>query len=81
MCLEVFCAALPLHRGVAFSPCIIQQHRLIEQLKPLDLLDRSLSSFGLVKDYKSLAFRFEVRLGDNVNDIAVLGENFGEGFL
>ena len=81
MCLEVFCTSLSLYRSVAFRPCIVQQHRLIKQFESLDLLDRPFGSFGLVKDYESLAFRSEVRLSDQFDDIAVFREDFREGFL
>lgn len=80
MGLEIFCASLSLHRSIALCSRIVQQHRLIEQFKPLDLLDRPLGSFGLVKNYESLAFRFEVRLGNEFDDIAVFREDFGESF-
>ena len=81
MCLEVFCASLSLHSSIALGFCIVQVHRLIEQFESLDLLDCPLGSFGLVKDYESLAFGFEIRLGDQFNNIAVLREDLRKGFL
>lgn len=81
MYLEVFCASLSLHRSIALCSCIVQQHRLVEQFEPLNLLDRPLGGFGLVKDYESLTFRFEVSLSDKFDDIAVFREDFGEGFF
>lgn len=81
MCLKVFCASLSLHGSITLCSCIVQQHRLIEQLEPLDLLNCPLSGFSLIKDYESLAFCFEVRLGDEFYDIAVFREDFREGFF
>lgn len=81
MCLKIFCASLFLHGSIALCSCIVQQHRLIEQFEPLDLLDCPLGSLSLIKDYESLAFCFEVRLGDKFDDIAVFREDFGKGFF
>lgn len=76
MCLEVFCAALSLHRSIALCSCIVQVHGLIKQFEPLDLLDCPLGSFGLIEDYESLAFGFDIRLGDQFDNIAVFREDF-----
>ena len=81
MCLEFLCAPLSLYCSIALCFRIVQQHRFIEQLEPLDFPDCPLGSFGLVEDHESLAFRFEIRLGDQFDDIAVFREDFHESFF
>ena len=58
-----------------------QVHRLLEQLEALDLLDGCLGGFGLLENDKSLALGLEVGLGDNIDDVAVLGEEGVQSFL
>jgi hypothetical protein len=45
----------------------------------LDFFDRSCGGRGVVEDDKGLAFGFEVGLCDEVDDVAVFGEDFAEG--
>jgi hypothetical protein len=45
----------------------------------LDFFNRSRGGRGVVEDDEGLAFGFEVGLCDEVNDIAVFGEDFAEG--
>ena len=81
MHLKLFRASLSLHRSIAPRSRIVQQHRLIEQFEPLNFFNGSLGGFGFVKDNESLAFRFEVRLGDEFDDIAVFREDLGESLF
>jgi hypothetical protein len=45
----------------------------------LDFFNRSCGGQGVVEDDKSLAFGFEVGLRDEVDNVAVFGEDFAEG--
>jgi len=81
MRLEILRIPLLLHRSVAPCPGIIKYHRLLEQLKALHFLDRALGGLGVIKDHKSLAFRFKVALGYEVDNGAVLGKDFCQGFF
>ena len=45
----------------------------------MDFFDRSCGGRGVVEDDESLTFSFEVGLRDEVDDVAVFGEDFGEG--
>ena len=46
----------------------------------MQLPNGDLRGLGAVEDDESLALRPEVRLGNDVDDIAVLGEDLGQGF-
>jgi hypothetical protein len=45
----------------------------------LDFFDRSGCGRGVIEDDEGLAFGFEVCFRDEVNDVAVFGEDFAEG--
>lgn len=74
-------APFPSNRSIASRFRKVQHHRLIEELEPLHLFYRPGSSSRIIEDDESLAFGFEVGLGDEVDDITVLGEYFAEGFF
>jgi hypothetical protein len=67
--------------GVAPGSGQRQVHGLLEQLEALDLVDGGLGGLGLVEDDKGLALGLEVGLGDDVDDVAILGEDGAQGFL
>ncbi len=81
MRLQILRIPLLLHRSVAPCPSIIKYHRLLEQLKALHFLDRALGGLGVIEDYESLAFCFEIPLGYEVDNGAVLGKDFCQGFF
>jgi len=56
-------------------------HRLIKKLETLHLLDRLLRALYTVEYDKRLAFCLQVRLCDDVDDLAILGEELGERFF
>ena len=45
----------------------------------MDFFDRSSGGRDVVEDDEGLAFSFEVGLRDEVDDVAVFGEDFAEG--
>lgn len=67
--------------SVAPRPRQGHHHGLLKQLEALEIVDGSLSRLGLVKDHKGLALGLEVGLGDDINDISVLGEDGAQGLL
>lgn len=79
MVLKVVVVAAGLDGGIAARPGQGELHGLLEQLEALDLLDGAEGRLGLVEDDKGLALGLEVRLGDDVDDVAVLGEDDLEG--
>ena len=54
-------------------------HGLAENLEALDLLNRVGGRLCVLKDDKSLSFSLQVRLGDDLENISILGEDGGEG--
>lgn len=78
---KLFLVASLDNRGVAPRLRHGHDHGLLEQLEALEFLDGGLGRLGLVKDHKSLALGLEIGLGDNVNHIAVLGEDGVQGLL
>lgn len=56
-------------------------HGLLEQLEPLDFFDSREGGLGLVENNKCLALGLEVGLNNDIDHIAVLGEDGNEGFL
>lgn len=68
---EFVVGVLPADGGVASRLREVEEHRLLEELEALDLLDGALGGFYFVEDDESLALGLEVRLGDEVDDIAV----------
>ena len=67
-----------LHSSITPRLSVVKHHRLLEQLKALDLFDGSLGSFRIVEDNESLAFRFQVFLGYYVDDGTIFGEDLRE---
>lgn len=78
---KLFLVARLEDRGIAPGPRQRQVHGLLEQLEALDLVDSGLGGFRLVEDDKGLALGLEVGLGDDVDDVAVLGEDGAQGLL
>lgn len=70
-----------LHCRIAPGPGQRHLHGLLEQVEAVGLLCRLLGRLGVVKDNKGLTFRLQVGLGDDVDDIAKLGEELAEGIL
>lgn len=56
-------------------------HGLLEELEALDLVDGLCSGLWVFKDDKGLALGLEVRLGDNVDNLSIVGEDGGQGLL
>lgn len=83
MCLELgtLLAGIPFHSRVAACLGEREYHGLVEERERLDFLDGLFCRGGGVEDNESLTFGFEVLLGDEVDDGAVLGEDGGEGLL
>jgi len=54
-------------------------HLPVEDVEALQLIDRILRRVDRVVHDEGLAFRFEVLLGHDVNDVAILGEDLAEG--
>lgn len=83
VCLELgtLLAGIPFHGRVTACLGERKHHGLVEKWKRLDFLDGLFRCRGRVEDDESLTFGFEVLLGDEVDDSAVLGEDGGEGLL
>lgn len=58
-----------------------QLHRLVKQLKALNLFDRLLRALNTIKHDERLTLRLQVRLCDDIDDLAILGEEFGQSFF
>lgn len=69
------------HCGVAPGACQCDLHRLLEELKALDLLDGGVRRLGFVEDDKGLTFGLKICLGYNVNHIAKLGKDGAQCLL
>lgn len=74
-------AGIPFHSRVTACLSEREHHGLVEERERLDFLDGLFCRGGGVEDNESLAFGFEVLLGDEVDDGAVLREDGGKGLL
>lgn len=70
-----------LHGRIAPRPGQRHLHGLLEQVEAVGLLCGLLGRVGVVIDNEGLAFRLQVCLGDDVDDIAELGEDLVQGIL
>lgn len=78
---ELLLVPFALHRDITFGLCIVDYHRLVEELEALDLLQGQRSRFFAVIDYECLTLRLEVLLRDDFEDSSKLGEDFFERYL
>ncbi len=69
------------HGGIAAGAGQGELHGLVEELEALDVVDGGEGGLGGVEDDKSLALGLEVRLGDDVNHVAILGEDGAQGLF
>lgn len=81
MALELILPSRTLDRSIASGLRKRQLHRLIKELKSLHFLNRPLRALYGVEDDESLALGFQVCLCDYVDDLAILGEELGQGFF
>lgn len=63
------------HGSIAASTSQSDLHWLLEQLEAVHILNGGQRRFGLVEHDERLAFGLEVRLGHDVDHVAILGEN------
>lgn len=75
MVLELLVVANGLDGGVAAGAREGDLHGLVEELEALDLLHGAQGGLGAVEDDEGLALSLQVRLGDDVDDVAILGED------
>jgi hypothetical protein len=78
---EIFIAARLNHGGIAPGAGEGDLHRLVEELEALDIGDGGHGRLGGVKDDKGLALGLEVRLGHDVNHVAIFREDGVQGLL
>lgn len=69
------------HGGIAAGARHGDVHWLFEELEALHILDGSLRRLGLIKDDKGLALGLEVRLGHDINHVAILGKDGAQRLL
>lgn len=83
MCLELgtLLTGIPFHGRIATCFGEREHHGFVEKRERLDFLDGLFRRGGRVEDDEGLAFGFEILLGDEVDDGAVLREDGGEGLL
>jgi len=76
--LQLVRTTLPQHRRIAPRLGVVQDHRLLEELEAVDLLDRAPRRLDVVEHDERLALGPQVRLGHDVYNIAELGEDLLE---
>lgn len=81
MCVKLLLVASLHHGGIAPGARQRKMHWLLEELEALDVLDGCLRRLGAVEDDKGLALGLEVRLGHDVNHVAIFGKDGAERFL
>lgn len=81
MKLELLLVASLLNRRVASGAGECEVHGLVEEVEALDFLDGLEGRLGVLEYDEGLALGLQVRLGDDVDDGAVLGEDGVEGDL
>ena len=78
---KIVFSALPEHGRIALRFRVVEDHRFVEQLEPLDLLYCPFSGLHFIEDDESLTLGFDIFLGYQVDDVAIFGENFTQGLL
>ena len=78
---KLLLVASPEDGCVAPSPGEREVHGFVKELEALDLVDGGLGRFWVLKNNESLALGLQVRLGDDVDDVSILGENGTECLL
>lgn len=80
MTLKLILIPHPLDRRITPRLRKRKLHLLAKQLKALHLINRLLRAIYRVEHDERLSFRLQVGFRDNVDDGAVFGEQFAEGF-
>ena len=75
MVLELVLVACALHRGVAPGAGPSNLHGLVKELEAVGFVDGLLGRLGVLEDDEGLALGLQVRLGDDFDDVAILGED------
>lgn len=81
MHLKLLGSPLAHNRCIAPRLCEIQHHGFPQQIETVYLLDGARGGFDVVKHNKRLPFRLQVLLGDDVDDLAIFGEDRAERLL
>lgn len=81
MNLELISPSLAQNRRVAPRLRVVQNHRFLKQVEAIDLFDGVRGRLDVVEDDERLALGFQVRLGDDLEDGAIFGEDLFEGDL
>ena len=71
MHLQLILTPLPQNCRITPRPRIIQHHRLLKQLEPIDLIDSIRSRLHIVEHNKRLPLGLHVRFRDYIDDGAV----------
>lgn len=79
--LKFICVSFVEYSSVTSSLCIVQHHGLVEEVEALHLLYSTPRSVWVVEDDECLSFSFEIRLGNQVDNTAISGEDIGQGLL
>jgi hypothetical protein len=79
--LKLIFIATPFYTCIAPGLRKRQLHRFIKQFETLYLIDGLLRALHTIKYYECLSFRLEVRLGYDVDDLAIFREEFIERLL
>lgn len=75
MSLQFIISALAQDSRITLRLRIVQDHRLIEELETVHILNRASRGLHAIEDNERLPLRLQIPFGDNLNDIAELGED------
>jgi len=78
MRLQSFFSIFSLHRHVRPRLGKVEMHLLVEDVEPLQFIDRILRRVDRVVDNEGLPLRLDILLRDDVDDVAILGEDLAE---
>lgn len=81
MHLQLIRPSLSKHSSVTPRLRIIQHHRLLKQLEPINLINRARRRVRTVKYDKRLSLCLQVAFRDDLDDVAIFRENLLQGFL
>lgn len=79
MSLQFIISTLTQYRSVTLCLRIIQDHRLIEEIEAIHLLNSASRGIHAIEDNESLPLGLQILFGDNLNHIAELGEDLLQG--
>jgi len=74
--LKLFLGPFSFHRGITLCLCKVERHGLAEQLESIHFVNGVLRALDTVEDDERLSPALQTALRNDIDDVAVFGEDF-----